>query len=542
MKILNLQQGTPDWLAARAKHFCASEAAAMMGVSKYMTRDELLRQKHTGEAQEVDEQKQKLFDRGHETEAAARKIIEEMLGEELYPITATDDDGFLLASSDGVTMGGDVGFEHKLWNKDLVKAVQSGEIPESHYWQLEHQILVLGLDKVRFTVSDGTPGNLVWHDYTPQPGRAAKLLAGWKQFQQDLANYQHVEVLPPVTAAPVKALPALSIQVNGAISLFSNLDAFGAKLQEFVDGINKSPSDDQAFADAEAAVKTLQTAQDALDAAEKAALAQTASIDDMRNTVGMYRDLARNTRLTLEKIVKARKETIREEIRKGGIDAFAAHIAALNTRFDKPYMPAIPADFNGVMKGKKTLASLRDAVNTELARAKIEANAVADRIDVNRKVMKNLCDPAILFPDFAQVCTKQPDDFAALVAMRVTNHKEAEQKKQDELREKIRLEEEAKANVKAQATIAAAATPAPAAPAVLHPVSQVPAVGSGVLSSPAPKPKLVSSPTGPRPTDDNIILILSQHYKVHTGIVIGWLGTMDLKAAAERHAEQLMSA
>ena len=41
-------QGSAEWHALRARHFTASEASAMLGVSKYQTRDELLHQKHTG--------------------------------------------------------------------------------------------------------------------------------------------------------------------------------------------------------------------------------------------------------------------------------------------------------------------------------------------------------------------------------------------------------------------------------------------------------------------------------------------------------------
>ena len=76
--------------------------------------------------------------------------------------------------------------------------------------------------------------------------------------------------------------------------------------------IDKEPSDDQGFADAESAIKTFQNAQDALEAAEANALAQTSDIDDMRKTVKLYADTARTTRLMLEKMVKARKESIRD--------------------------------------------------------------------------------------------------------------------------------------------------------------------------------------------------------------------------------------
>ncbi len=42
MKVLNLIQGTQEWLEARLNHFTASEAPAMLGESKYMSRTQLL--------------------------------------------------------------------------------------------------------------------------------------------------------------------------------------------------------------------------------------------------------------------------------------------------------------------------------------------------------------------------------------------------------------------------------------------------------------------------------------------------------------------
>ena len=48
MKIIQLTQGSPEWHAHRAEHFNASDAAAMLGISPYMSRDELLKRMATG--------------------------------------------------------------------------------------------------------------------------------------------------------------------------------------------------------------------------------------------------------------------------------------------------------------------------------------------------------------------------------------------------------------------------------------------------------------------------------------------------------------
>ena len=85
MKVHNVQQGTPEWHALRASHFTASEAPAMMGASKFQTRNDLLAMKKTGIVPDVTPQQQAAFDKGHATEEMARPLTEEDIGEELYP-------------------------------------------------------------------------------------------------------------------------------------------------------------------------------------------------------------------------------------------------------------------------------------------------------------------------------------------------------------------------------------------------------------------------------------------------------------------------
>ena len=48
MTFHDFAQGTPEWHQHRATHFNASDAPAMMGVSPYMTRTELLTRMKTG--------------------------------------------------------------------------------------------------------------------------------------------------------------------------------------------------------------------------------------------------------------------------------------------------------------------------------------------------------------------------------------------------------------------------------------------------------------------------------------------------------------
>lgn len=447
--IHNLVQGSPEWHAFRLEHFGASEAAAMLGISSKVKRNELLHMKATGTAQQFSDWVQKnILDYGHEVEALARPLAEEIIGTELYPVTCSE--GRLSASCDGLTMAEDFAFEHKQWNQALADSILQGVLPDEYQPQCQQIMMVTGAATVLFVCSDGTADNFVHIEVLPDAGWQQRIRDGWAQFAIDLESYQHVEVLPPPVAAAVQDLPALSIRVDGQLTLNHNLVLFGEKLKTFIADIDTNPSDDQAFANAEQAIKVMERAENALGAAEASALGQVSAVDEMVKTVASYKDLARKTRLMLEKVVKARKETIRVEIQQAGKDKAAAHIAALNERLGKPYMPQIAVDFAGVMKGKKTVTSLRDAVDTELARFKIEANAVADRIQVNLTTLRELAaGHAFLFADTASIVLKGADDLTALVKMRIADHERAEAEKAAALRAKIAEEERVKAEAAA---------------------------------------------------------------------------------------------
>ena len=439
------QQGSPEWHALRARHYTASEASAMLGVSKYQTRADLLKHKATGIAEEVDAATQRRFDDGHAVEAAARPIVEGYIGDDLYPVTMSAEvNGLpLLASMDGLTMFGDTGWECKLLNRDLYTALQAGALDEHYRIQMEQQLMVSGAERIYFTATDGTPEGTAGMWYESDSALRARIVAGWKQFAEDVAAYVPVsETVKPAGKAP-DALPALRIEVTGMVTA-SNLAAFREHALAVFGSINTNLQTDSDFADAEKTVKWCKEVEDKLDAAKAHALSQTASIDELFRTIDTIKDEARQKRLTLDKLVKAEKENRKAEIVRSAHEAFSDHLASLLKRTGVP-IPAV-GTFADAIKGLKSIDSMRDKVSTALANAKIEANAIADRIDANRKMVEDMS----LMPDFAQVCTKAPDDFAALYAMRKQQRAEAEAKRIEAERARIRAEEEAKARREAE--------------------------------------------------------------------------------------------
>jgi putative phage-type endonuclease len=442
MKIHNVAQGSAEWHALRAKYRTASEAPAMMGASKYQTRTELLTLKKTGIVADVTPSQQYIFDKGHATEASARPLVEVMIGEELYPVVGTKDN--LLASMDGATMLGETLFEHKLWNESLVAQVKAEDLAPHYYWQLEQQLLVSGAERVIFVCSDGTAENFVSMEYRPVAGRAEQLVEGWKQFETDLANFEMADAPSIVVGKAPDELPALRIELTGMVTA-SNLKVFEQSALAVIDSVKTTLETDQDFADAKKAVKWCGDVEEAVATAKKQALSQTATIDELFSSLDRVSAHARETRLKVDKLVKAQELLVKTNIKQKAEQALADHIAAINKTLGKVVLPTVASDFLGAMKNKRTIASLQDAVDTELARAKIDASQSADSIRLNLTTLAELAaDHAFLFSDIQQLVTKANEDLVSLIKVRIAEHKKTEEAKETEQRERIRQEEVAR--------------------------------------------------------------------------------------------------
>ena len=446
MKIHNLIQGSPEWLAYRATMRNASDAPAMMGCSAYKTRAELLREMHTGVVAEVDIGTQKRFDNGHRAEALARPLAEEFIGAELYPVTGSL--GNLSASFDGITLPEDECFEHKALNDALRAAFdkagsERGEadplpgrcLPLMYRVQMEQQLLVSGAARVLFMASAWTPGDELIEEhhcwYYPDKNLRQQIIDGWAQFDRDLATYALPPAAEPAQAAPMESLPAVSVRLDGALSVAGNLPTFADALKSFIARMPTKPATDNDFATVEAGCKALKKAEDALDAAEAGALASITDVEAMRRAVADCRKLARDTRLAAEKMVERRKLELNESAVMNARRALDLHIAAVNAEVAPMSILPVPVDFAGSIKGLRSIASKQDALDTTLAAAKIAADAQGRAIRANVTAFHKMAEGLeFLFSDLHALVHKAPDDFGALVHVRINAHKAAEAAKE----------------------------------------------------------------------------------------------------------------
>jgi putative phage-type endonuclease len=452
MRTLTLQQGSDAWLAHRRTTRNASDASVMMGAFPTFSRREFLRLCATGLEREFSDYVQKyILDAGHAVEPALRAYAEQILGEDFYPVVGVRDDGYLGASFDGVTLAEDVILEAKQYSAEKWEHIERGEIPPQDYWQVVQQFAVCeSAQRCLYLVGDGTKdGTAVLNILREQIEHdIPKLLAGWRQFDADVAAYQ-----PEPAAAPAPVgrtpdqLPALHIEVSGLVTA-SNLPDFREAAIAVFQGISTDLQTDQDFADAERTVKWCGDIEDQLKAAKQHALGQTASIDELFRTIDAITAEARAKRLELDKLVKSRKESIRGEIVAAGVAAVRAHYDAINAtlgqyRIDPPQ--SLTSDIGAAIKGKKSIASMRDAVDSAAASAKVAASQRAECVRANVAILEQNAEHRHLFADAVQLAhSKAPDDLTNLIASRVREHQEREAARLEQERERIRQEEAAR--------------------------------------------------------------------------------------------------
>ncbi len=490
MRTLNLAQGSPEWLAHRRTTRNASDAPAMMGASPYVTRAELVRQYATGVQREIDERTQAIFDRGHEVEPALRRFAEDLIEDELYPVTGVDDYGYLGASFDGVTMDETIIFEAKQPNAQKMESVRAGTIPPQDYWQIVQQFTVCGdAERCIYVVGDGTGDNTVHLDIprTQIEDDIPRLLAGWQQFDADVAAYQPEPVRAAPVAAPVEGFGALSLQVEGRV-IASNLDAFKARADAFIARLPKPDElqTDQDFVDAKEAAKIARGEVEKLRACKASILASMGDIDAVLSAIDLIDASVTRSAIALEKSVKVEEQARKDAIVRAGADAVRAHYDQINaTMGEHRILPPgqLVQDLGAAIKGKKSLASMKDAVDTAVAGFKIAASEQAERVRANVGVLEmEQGSHGVLFPDRVALCaTKTPEDLRNLITARIAQAKADQEKREEEKRQ--READEAARQESRGNDASAAAEPTTTAPT--RAPAPVTRVGAGAAPVPA---------------------------------------------------------
>ena len=159
MKILDYDQGTPQWHAWRACGLGGSDIACIMGMNPYKTAFQLWEEKmglrdgaFTNSAMQ----------RGHDYEEEAREWIEDSLDLPLCPPVCIQDDefSFMKASLDGYCPEEDLIIEIKVPTERTMARFVMEDYFEKYRCQVQWQLMISGCHKAIFAV------------YSPEEARA----------------------------------------------------------------------------------------------------------------------------------------------------------------------------------------------------------------------------------------------------------------------------------------------------------------------------------------------------------------------------------
>jgi putative phage-type endonuclease len=179
MKIINLIQGSPQWLSWRKEGIGASEIAAVMGVSTYAKPLDIYKRK-------VPDSKETFLNiamkHGNEEEPKARKWLENFYEITFDSLCAEDEThSFLRCSFDAINLDSKILIEIKCpFNSIKLEEMKGGVFPNDYIYQLQYQMKISGIEKGFIAVWDGSTCHL--HEF-----KADKKL--WKSMEKAASSF-----------------------------------------------------------------------------------------------------------------------------------------------------------------------------------------------------------------------------------------------------------------------------------------------------------------------------------------------------------------
>jgi predicted phage-related endonuclease len=460
----NAPQGSDEWKRDRRERNNASEAAAMLNESPYITRDQLLYADYTHTEPEVSEEQARIFAEGHRVEALIRPVVEAWLRRPLYPVVLSVQwPGIkrrLGASFDGLTSAETKSLEVKSLNDAIREALpapgwagreenDASRLPLLYQLQMEQQMMVVDtLDAVLFVAAKFEGEQLVdcrlaW--YRGNPELRDRIVRGWKRYEEELAVYTPPKVRPkpPVGTKP-QALTVLHMTVRGEV-VDSNLIAFRDAALARINDVNTDLKTDKDFADAKEAVKWCQEAKTSLVEAKKRCIASMESVDNLFRTVDTIVAAFDEKRKTLDNLITERNTALKNEIVHGAENALAEYVKELEgkllklapqgARLTGALMPKIDGQFwEHSIKGMRSFDNMQSAANARLAHMKSEADKAYEPREANLRALQraDVIPYTYLFADWRDLIPKDVElfDFTVRDRIRVERErKEAEARK-----------------------------------------------------------------------------------------------------------------
>lgn len=145
---VNLTQNTPEWIKFRHSHIGSSDALCIMGQSPWKSESDLFDEKI---GLGIEKETTFFMQRGKDLEPIALQKFEEVIGILMMAkVFIHDEYEWMSASLDGIDFENENMVEIKCPGKKDHQIALDGEIPKKYIPQLQHQLAVMGLNKMYY--------------------------------------------------------------------------------------------------------------------------------------------------------------------------------------------------------------------------------------------------------------------------------------------------------------------------------------------------------------------------------------------------------
>lgn len=182
--IIDLKQGSREWLEFRKTKFNASETADVLGIgfnkpyklALIKSGDEIVYQNYAMKA-------------GIDNEPEIRDYLNNKYSLNLKPVVMlSDEDDRFSASLDGVDFEKDIFCEIKFSTRELEYVKEHGQPTEKYYYQIQHQFYVTGLSRCIFavgTINENFDYEIIEVEVQRDDEAIQKLKNAWLDFEKN---------------------------------------------------------------------------------------------------------------------------------------------------------------------------------------------------------------------------------------------------------------------------------------------------------------------------------------------------------------------
>jgi len=220
----------------------------------------------------------------------------------------------------------------------------------------------------------------------------------------------------------------LVISITGQVT-HTNFNAWREQMLARIASVKTELATDEDFAEAQEQVKNFKVAEKALDEAKVSAQKQSADIHQLFHAIDQVKARIRETRLTLNRQVTARKALVKNRLIDDAIDEISSYVQETDSRFKvlKPQSFCQRHEFEAAIKGASTITTAKNKLQALIDEKKEEVDQRIQCIELNAKNLERIPEAyTFLFPDNDQLLAIQPSSaLVALIEKRMRDYRES---------------------------------------------------------------------------------------------------------------------